>query len=50
MTFKQKEKLVYEYYEWLENMKEEKNLVVKDNALAVINFLDNIKILKDVKF
>ena len=47
MIFSKRQRLSEEYYKWLNEVKEEKNTVVKDNALAVITFLDSIGKLKD---
>ena len=46
MNIKEKELLSNEYYKWIKEMKEKKNLIIKDNAMAVINFLDQMKVLK----
>jgi hypothetical protein len=47
MLFSEKQKLADEYYLWIKKMKEEKNIVIKDNAIAVITFLDKDRKLKD---
>jgi hypothetical protein len=47
MLIEQKEQLQKEYYKWIDDMKKKKNLIIKDTPLAVINFLDNLKLFKD---
>lgn len=47
MIFSEKEYLAKKYYEWLEKVRKEKEVKVVDNALAVINFLDELNCLKN---
>jgi hypothetical protein len=47
MLIDQKEQLVNDYHRWIENLRKKKDLIVKDNPMAFINFLDNEKVLKD---
>ncbi len=48
MIFSKRLELSKNYYEWLEKIKKEKNMNVKDDALAVITFLNNYNLLKEI--
>ncbi len=47
MLFSKKEKLQTEYYEWLEEIQKNRKIKVKDNPLAVMNFLEFKELLKE---
>jgi hypothetical protein len=49
MKIQEKEQIQKDYYKWLEDMRKKKNLKIKDTPLAVINFLDNEGLLKEIK-